>query len=151
MKVKINVKIDIHLLSPEAQAGLAAIPLILSNQEKSMATDQATLDQLAAIKQAQADTNTALDKVSAESTGLVTLAREQAALIEDLKGQLANAPVSQEIKDLVAEIATNANTAKDKATAIDGLVDDVAPNPTPTPPEEPGNGGTGVGADGNPV
>lgn len=161
MDVTINIpSVTINLISAEAQAGLAAIPIILRNQEKSMATDQQTLDQLAAIKQAQTDTNTALDKVSAESTGLVTLTRDQAALIEDLKTQLANAPVSQEIKDMVAEIAANASALKDKATSIDNQVDDVAPNPTETPPETPtetppetppaGEVGA-VGEDGNPV
>lgn len=69
--------------------------------------------------------NGKMDKISAETTGLVTEIRQ-------LKEAAQNAGVPDEVMQKIDSLAS-------KADSIDSQVDDVAPNPTPTPEE---GGGT---------
>ncbi len=136
MNFDVKIDVNVHLVSKDVQAALAAIPgiaaaipTILSRSASIMATQQEAAAQL----QAHGDK---LDKISAETTGLVELVR-------DLKDQLAaSGNVAPELQSAIDRVVS-------KAEQIDGLVDDVAPNPTETP-EDGGTGeGTDTGAPGN--
>ena len=69
-----------------------------------------------------------LDKISSETTSLVTQSRELKQALDD--AQAAGQQIPEEIMAKIDALAS-------KAEAIDAQVDDIAPNPTPTP-EEPG-------------
>lgn len=82
-----------------------------------MATLQETTERLKKL-------DATLDKISGETTGLVVQVRSLKKAVEDAKAEGVQIP---------DEVMQALDALSAKADSVDAQVDDVAPNPTPTP------------------
>lgn len=122
-------------------ADTIADAIVRGNHELSTRLDQMRLDQtqlkeiLMATKEEAGQRLDALgaklDKISSETTALVTQSRELKQALDD--AQAAGLQIPDEIMTKIDALAS-------KADEIDSQVDDIAPNPTPTPAEGEGEG-----------